>query len=65
MGIEGIDNLKPDLVPYVEKNGERKAVIKDGKRDKSLNTVAFNIKAKKRREKAKKDSVNRKKNQKR
>lgn len=39
-------------------------VIKDGKRDKSKNTVEFNKKAKKRRAKEKHDAKARKKNQK-
>lgn len=38
-------------------------VIKDGRRDKSKNTAAFNAKAKKRRDKARHDAKTRKINQ--
>ena len=54
MGIENIEHLKPF--------GN---VIKDGKRDKSLNTTEFNKKAKARRAKAKAASKSRKTNRRR
>lgn len=59
-------NRRSDSIGHHKARKKRrtaKEIFKGGKRDKSLNTVEFNRKWRKRRAKAKHDAINRHKNQ--